>query len=118
MKKKFNLDRFPEVTITEKHVLFNGRCSNGHNKTTRSAPLIFDDYGEFGTKSTNAIIDIIRSGYAGSELTKRELYMFIDYIRIQSLAKSEWPFNSYSVFSKNHGASYMFEEPSIEVAVI
>ncbi|MBT4038412.1 MAG: hypothetical protein HOE65_00070 [Rhodospirillales bacterium] len=103
MTKKKTTINFPHVTVTAKHALFNEFCLSGLYVTTHSAPLFFTDDGSLVEGSIKAIKAIVFEELDEKELSKQGTDQFIEYIRVQSLAKSEWPFYCKGAAARNIG---------------
>jgi hypothetical protein len=100
--KKTNIN-FPHVTITAKHALFDEYCLSGLYAMTYSAPLFFNDDGSLVGGSVTAIKAIVFEQLGETSLSERRADQFIEYIRVQSLAKSEWPFHRKGAAARNVG---------------
>jgi hypothetical protein len=117
MTKKTNRINFPDVTVTAKHASFNMFCLSGLYVTTHSAPLFFNNDGSLVEGSIKAIKAIILEALDETSLSKRATDQFIEHIRVQSLAKSDWPFCRKGKSARNVGEYNFtitpFDEPNV-----
>lgn len=111
MTKKINSTNFPHVKVASKFALFQEYCLGKEYLITHSVPLIYNDNGTLDKVSKIGIKSIIYNKYGDSAYSKKETDLFIEYIRIQSLAKIGWPFNQTEMFRINDGLDHKFASP-------
>lgn len=114
MSKKTITVNVPLVKVTAKHALFDEFCSHGQYATTHCAPLFFNNDGSLVAESISAIKSIIFDALDEASLSKQRADQFIEYIRIQSLAKSDWPFCPEGPSARNVGEYNFTLTPSVD----